>query len=442
MKKILHLLGSRAAKGILAALLLLFALWVSGLEAVGSRLLSFPFASLAFILLLLLANLWLVAFRYWHILVHFSYRVSFAMASRVTLAGHLAGLLVFSLLGQAVLRQIGITPVVNSTLAGYERGLLVVVSGMLAFLSGANLLSQELVNDFFHCIPVIEIVALILFSLIVSIKVGGTDFESRMMSRALTARNMAHVGFICGLTVVSQFLVLAYSQLFANAAGALRLRKRIFETALIGIMRAGLAWTGSRAGWLAGGAVLLAGISGGMLRWHTLIQSGLAACALWFGFWLAPDLLGADGSHWSQVQSFISGDDSNTERWKTWTEAIRLWLDSPIWGAGLGVFLAKSGEWLSRPQVVHSTPLWVLAEFGLIGIAVIVWSARKFLGYFRATASTPSSPHRWALIYLLLGLAVFGLFHEIFYQHIMWLILGAAMALPGSVARPGKGDGQ
>jgi hypothetical protein len=734
-KKILHLLGSRAAKGILAALLLLFALWVSGLEAVGSRLLSFPFASLAFILLLLLANLWLVAFRYWRILVHFSYRVSFATASRATLAGHLAGLLVFSLLGQvvgrqAVLRQIGITPVVNSTLAGYERGLLVVVSGMLAFLSGAYLLGQELVNDFFHRIPVIEIVALMLFSLIVSIKVGGTDFESRMMSRALTARNMAHVGFICGLTVVSQFLVLAsfvvaivalqpdahlvgvfaaaalisfaasmpitingwgvreiasvfvlgklgipaadaitcsiliglsstlvilaaspltflkkpasrsvtnrdavvpsmvpglekaaawllgmavalmvffqihvelnggflslnladpfailalttvalycvmqhrlpqwrllafnkillvlsamltlgfvvgvfevgvtqwalagrllgwlvllgylsagyllvafagnkglrrlmetlavvaaaivfweathrllatlgfeigeppgynfeafsgnrnalafqilsvmslllaYSQLFANAAGALRLRKRIFETALIGIMLAGLAWTGSRAGWLAGGAVLLAGVAGGMLRWRTLIQSGLAACALWFGFWLAPDLLGADGSHWSQVQSFISGDDSNTERWKTWTEAIRLWLDSPIWGAGLGVFLAKSGEWLSRPQVVHSTPLWVLAEFGLIGIAVIVWSARKFLGYFRATASTPSSPHRWALIYLLLGFAVFGLFHEIFYQRIMWLILGAAMALPGSVARPGKGDGQ
>lgn len=735
MKKMLHLLGSRAAKGILATLLLLFALWVSGLEAVGSRLLSFPFASLAFILLLLLANLWLVAFRYWRILVHFSYRVSFAMASRATLAGHLAGLLVFSLLGQvvgrqAVLREIGITPVVNSTLAGYERGLLVVVSGMLALLGGAHLLGQELVNDFFHRIPVIEIVALMVFSLIVSIKVGGTDFERRMLSRSLTARNVAHVGSIFGLTVVSQFLVLAsfvvaivalqpdahlvgvfaaaalisfaasmpitingwgvreiasvfvlgklgipaadgitvsiligvsstlvilaaspltflkkpasrsvtnrdpvaastvpglekaaawllgmavalmvffqihselnggflslnladpfailaltavalycviqhrlpqwrlpafnkillvlsamltlgfvvgvfevgvtqwalagrllgwlvllgylsagyllvavtgnkglrrlmetlsvvaaaivlwqatyrllaalgfeigelpaynfeaysgnrnalafqllfvmslllaYSPLFAKAsAGALRMYKRIFETAILGILLVGLAWTGSRAGWLAGVIVLLASMACGMLRWQALCRAGLLACILWWGFRYVPNLpnlLGSQGLPWPQVQSLISGAESNTERWKTWMEAIRLWLDSPIWGAGLGVFIAKSSEFLSRPQVVHSTPLWVLAEFGLIGIAVIVWVAWKFIGYFRATSLKPFSPHRLALIFSLLGFSVFGLFHEVFYQRIMWLILGATIALPGSLAQQGK----
>lgn len=732
MKKIRHLLGSRATKGILASMLLLFALWVSGLEAVGSRLLSFPFDSLTFIMLLLLANLWLVAFRYWRILVHFSYRVSFAMASRATLAGHLTGLLVFSLLGQvvgrqAVLREIGITPVVNSTLAGYERGLLVVVSGMLAFLGGAYLLGQELVNDFFHRIPVIEIVALMVFSLIVSIKVGGTDFESRMLSRALTARNVAHVGFICGLTVVSQFLVLAsfvvaivalqpdvhlvgvfaaaalisfaasmpitingwgvreiasvfvlgklgisaadaitvsiligvsstlvilaaspltflkksasrsvtnrdavaasmvpglekaaawllgmavalmvffqihaelnggflslnladpfailalttvalhcvmqhrlpqwrlpvfnkillvlsamltlgfvvgvfevgvtqwavagrilgwlvllgylsagyllvavtgnkglrrlmetlsvvataivlwqatyrllatlgfeigeppaynfeaysgnrnalafqlllvmslllaYSPLFVKAsAGALCMHKRIFETVILGILLVGLAWTGSRAGWLAGFIVLLASIACGILRWQALFRAGLLAFILWWGFRYAPNLLGSQGLPWSQVQSFISGGESNTERWKTWMEAIRLWLDSPIWGAGLGVFIAKRSEFLSRPQVVHSTPLWVLAEFGLIGISVIVWVVWKFIGYFQVTSLKPFSPHRLALIFSLIGFSIFGLFHEVFYQRIMWLILGATIALPSSLAQQGK----
>jgi hypothetical protein len=32
---------------------------------------------------------------------------------------------------------------------------------------------------------------------------------------------------------------------------------------------------------------------------------------------------------------------------------------------------------------------------------------------------------------LLLVFLIFGLVHEIFYQRIFWLILGAAMALPG-----------
>ena len=736
MEKILRILGSRVAKGILAAMLLLFALWVSGLESVGSRLLRFPAGSLAFILLLLVANLWLVAFRYWRILAHFSYRVSFAMASRATLAGHLAGLLVFSLFGQvlgrqAVLREVGITPVVNSTLAGYERGLLALVSGMLAFLGGAYLLGQQILSDFFHRIPVIEIVALIVSSLVVSIKGSSTDFESQMLSRALTVRNLAYVGLVCGLTLMSQLLVLAsfvvaivalqpdahlvgvfaaaalisfaasmpitingwgvreitsvfvlgklgipaadaitvsiligvsstlvilalspltflkrpasrsatnrdtvaasvvpglekaaawllgmavalmvffqihaelnggflnlnladpfailalttvaldcvmqhrlpqwrlpdfnkillalsamlvlgfiigvfevgvtqwalagrllgwlvllgylsagyllvvfagnrglrrlmetlcvvaaaivlwqatyrllaalgfeigeppaynfdgysgnrnalafqllsvmslllaYSPLFANAsAGAFRMRKRLFETAILGILLLGLAWTGSRAGWLAGVTVLLASVACGMLRWKTLFRSALLACILWWGFRYAPNLLGsAEGLQSSPVQSFVSGEESNAERWKTWMEAIRLWLDSPIWGAGLGVFVAKSSEFLSRPQVVHSTPLWILAEFGLIGIAVIVWVVWKFIGYFRDTSFSQSSPHRWALIFLLVGFAVFGLFHEIFYQRIMWLILGAAVALPGSAVKPEKSDG-
>ena len=739
MSGIRYLLSGKAARSIVAAVLLLCALWVSGLNALGNRLLSFPFDSLALILLLLLANLWMVAFRFWRILVHLSCSVSFAIASRATLAGHLAGLLVFSLLGQvlgrqAVLREIGITPGVNSTLAGYERGMLVAVSGMFAFLGGGYLLGQQVVGDWFHRFPVIEIVALTIFSLIVSIKVGGSDFENRMLRNALTGRNVTHVGIAVVLTVASQFLVLAsfvvgivalqpgthlvsvfaaaalisfaasipitingwgvrevaavfvlgklgipaadaiavsiligvtstlviltasflvfirrpvsgdspkrlvvkasmapglekaaawligmavallvffqihlefndgslslnladpfailalttvalyclmqrqlpkwripdfnkillvfstmlalgfaigvtkvgvtqwalvgrlagwlvllgylsagyllvafagnrglrrlmetlavvaaavilwsatyrtlatvalvgepipynfeaysgnrnslafqlisvmslvlsYSPMSASLpAESLRRHKQVFETAALGVLMVGLAWAGSRAGWLASGSVLLAAIAGGVLRWRTLIQSGLLACLFWFGFLYLPSLISLlmDASHLPQlpqVQSYVSGETSNAERWRTWAEAIRLWLSSPIWGAGLGVFLVESRKWLSSPQVVHSTPLWVLAEFGLMGIAVTVWVVQKYIRHFRATYLRPSSPHRLVLIYLLLGFAVFSLFHEIFYQRIMWLILGAAMALPGSVAKLGKYDG-
>ena len=43
-------------------------------------------------------------------------------------------------------------------------------------------------------------------------------------------------------------------------------------------------------------------------------------------------------------------------------------------GVGLGVFHAKSTMWAGHALVIHSTPLWILAEFGLLGGAGFGWT--------------------------------------------------------------------
>ena len=38
--------------------------------------------------------------------------------------------------------------------------------------------------------------------------------------------------------------------------------------------------------------------------------------------------------------------------------------------------------------------------------------------------------------------AVFSLFHEMLYQRILWLVLGALLALPGAAVTQGRASGQ
>ena len=119
---------------------------------------------------------------------------------------------------------------------------------------------------------------------------------------------------------------------------------------------------------------------------------------------------------------------SSDEHWQTMVRGLEMWLQSPVLGVGLGVFTAKSPMWLGYPQVIHSTPLWILAEFGLLGAAVFGWAflllARHAIRFGR------SQPARRILFLLLVAFAIFSLVHEILYQRIFWLVLGAVLARP------------
>ena len=107
-----------------------------------------------------------------------------------------------------------------------------------------------------------------------------------------------------------------------------------------------------------------------------------------------------------------------------------MWLQAPVLGAGLGVFHEKSQEWVGQPQVIHSTPIWILAEFGLLGGAVFGWAF--VLPARHATRFGKSQPARRVLLFLLVAFAIFCLVHEILYQRIFWLVLGAVLAQPSS----------
>ena len=92
------------------------------------------------------------------------------------------------------------------------------------------------------------------------------------------------------------------------------------------------------------------------------------------------------------------------------------------------MFIAKSPAWFGHPQVIHSTPLWILAEFGLLGAAVFGWVLSLLSRH--AIRFGRTQPACRILLLLLLAFTIFSLAHEIFYQRIFWLVLGAVLARP------------
>ena len=219
-------------------------------------------------------------------------------------------------------------------------------------------------------------------------------------------------------------LLLGYFQVYArHSIGMQRPARPWVFSLLLGILLAGLVWTGSRAGMLVGVMVLLLSWLGRLADRRMLGWSVIFASLLW-----CVVLLMAQGNF--SVQSNLSDERSNLERWETLTHGLEMWRQSPVLGAGLGVFYAKSPLWMGHPQVIHSTPLWILAEFGLVGGAVFGWTF--FLLSRHAIRFGRTQPARRILLLLLVAFVIFGLIHEIFYQRIFWLVLGAVLARPFS----------
>ena len=236
-------------------------------------------------------------------------------------------------------------------------------------------------------------------------------------------------------------LLLGYSQVYArHSIGMQRPARPWIFSLLLGILLAGLVWTGSRAGIIVGVIVLLL-VWFGRLADRRMLGWGLIfAALLWFGVWLATfeDLVQAILSGNISLPSVLHGripdnfsrDASNNEHWQTMVLGLELWLQSPVLGVGLGVFHAKSPMWLGHPQVIHNTPLWILTEFGLVGAAIFGWAF--FLLAHHAIPFGRTQPARRILLLLLVAFVIFSLVHEIFYQRIFWLVLGAVLARPFS----------
>ena len=140
---------------MISVLLIALVFWSSGVGDVLRGLAGFPPWAVASMLALLLANLFLVSFRFWRVLAHFGIALQWGIALRASIAGSVAGLVVIPLLGQvmgrqAVLQSFGVQPVVNASLAAYERALLALISGVLGTLGGFYLLGQPAVAGFFE----------------------------------------------------------------------------------------------------------------------------------------------------------------------------------------------------------------------------------------------------------------------------------------------------
>jgi len=239
-------------------------------------------------------------------------------------------------------------------------------------------------------------------------------------------------------------------QLLVAACAALALSEAAQRTATrwvrplpiaLGLIVFGIWQTRSLAGAISGASILLAlGFLGEGAR-ATAIRAivwafaffGLHEAVTWIGLW-SPSASG-DIAYYTQPPALLRGT-SLAERFLSMRQGLELWLEHPIFGAGLGAFYRLGLGSVITQLVIHSTPIWILAEFGIVGAIIIAsYPTVRIFGWIRGE-NRSRSVRSLFIVGLVLLFMLFSQVHEIAYQRVFWLALGAAVGLAGSGAKP------
>ncbi|RVU34007.1 hypothetical protein EOI86_23075 [Hwanghaeella grinnelliae] len=131
-------------------------------------------------------------------------------------------------------------------------------------------------------------------------------------------------------------------------------------------------------------------------------------------------------NHTPDADLIVGG--STSERLLTIRVGLEMWMANPIFGEGLGSFANRHFGENGKQLVIHSVPIWLLAEFGLVGLAIAL-SLPLAVAFKYIRSYTPNrAPAFMLTLGLLLLFAMFGLVHDIAYQRLFWLLAGACAA--------------
>ena len=101
--------------------------------------------------------------------------------------------------------------------------------------------------------------------------------------------------------------------------------------------------------------------------------------------------------------------------------ALKIFSDHPIFGGGLGLFVAERLRQFGKTLVIHSTPLWLLAETGVVGLFVVATLfARVLISEFRRVVRGDSIALLIVLILMVLGIISLLLWIA---AVILWIVL-------------------
>lgn len=123
-------------------------------------------------------------------------------------------------------------------------------------------------------------------------------------------------------------------------------------------------------------------------------------------------------------------------RVKLVNDAIPMFLNNPIFGIGLGSFYKIKGI------IIHNTPLWFLAEFGILGFTVFLGFVLRFIYWGFKTYKMNRPKEKPIIIGLILAhVAMLGLSMgiEAFYQRHWWFIM-ALLSASYSITLKDKSD--
>ncbi len=148
--------------------------------------------------------------------------------------------------------------------------------------------------------------------------------------------------------------------------------------------------------------------------------------------WTGPALTWDMPRH--SAHDYIAGGyaPSNAQRIDSLKGGWDMFMANPLFGAGLGAFIERYMRASGTALVIYSTPLWLLAELGIVGLFAFVAPLVRVLKY-EMRGAQPQDPARELLILVLLAFAVVAAFHDMMYQRTFWLLMGAALALNARV---------
>jgi len=226
---------------------------------------------------------------------------------------------------------------------------------------------------------------------------------------------------------------LAFQFLMAIAATMVAARDKAQRIVMLALLMAGLWFSGSRSGWIALAFLVVAGLYTRAAGWReTAIAVALAAALALvvglipvLGVWLIP---AADYGGRMLIPPVLPSELSSEERLVSLIGGLRMFLDHPILGAGLGAFrnqmiLARSGI----PLLIHSTPLWLLAEAGVVGfLAFFVPALYLLLSEFARARGDAGAK---LMVLCLVAFGVMAMPADMLYQRTFWLLVGAGLAL-------------
>ena len=208
---------------------------------------------------------------------------------------------------------------------------------------------------------------------------------------------------------------------------------------LLSVILAGLLFSASRAGLITCAVLMVGRGLTGLADRRVIAQGAIAAILIWQSPQIAQwvlSLLGWVASYFDvrlafepsgAIQGPPSPEMSNIDRWRSIIGGLQLVVrPTPLLGPGLVVFIENNRDSSGDPLVIHNTPVWLLVEFGLLGAGIFGWFF-LLLGRHALEKGT-RSPQRRVVAMLLLSFAIFSLVHEILYQRIFWLVLGATLA--------------
>lgn len=211
---------------------------------------------------------------------------------------------------------------------------------------------------------------------------------------------------------------------------------------LLGIILLGLWLSQSRTG-LGTAAILLALAVVGFADRKTVALGVGSALAMGLAVPQIPSVMGSVTALFggaTPASATLMGPSAellpvhDTERWRSMSDGAVMWLQDPLFGAGLGAFMRDSLADSGTPLVIHNTLIWLLAELGVVGASVFVMG---FVVLIYCTWRSRAARDRL----LFMALLVFGLFsmvHEVLYQRIFWLVLGVIIAAPVALRRAAR----